>query len=215
MRIKSICIINFAGLKNKMIEFKEGFNLVYGENESGKSSIETFIRIWLYGIKEELEDRKKYLPLSGEKISGQLVVEYDGREIIIDRIFGLDNKDDICEVIDASTGKKIKVKHLKEPGKSLLNISYSSYMKSLNIGQVHKNTFDFLYENNKYDKSELNDNKKNKLPSIEVLETMEYECVKYRELLSLRNRKINDLEELKKINDEFNKDISLYNTKAQ
>ncbi len=106
MRIKSICIINFAGLKNKMIEFKEGFNLVYGENESGKSSIETFIRIWLYGIKEELEDRKKYLPLSGEKISGQLVVEYDGREIIIDRIFGLDNKEDICEVIDASTGKK-------------------------------------------------------------------------------------------------------------
>lgn len=210
MRIKSICIINFAGLKNKMIEFKEGFNLVYGENESGKSSIEKFIRIWLYGIKEELEDRKKYLPLIGEKISGQLVVEYDGREIIIDRIFGLDNKDDICEVIDASTGKKIKVKHLKEPGKSLLNISYSSYMKSLNIGQVHKNTFDFLYENNKYDKSELNDNKKNKLPSIEVLETMEYECVKYRELLSLRNRKINDLEELKKINDEFNKDISLY-----
>ncbi|ETJ29691.1 hypothetical protein Q604_UNBC15785G0001, partial [human gut metagenome] len=68
---------------------------------------------------------------------------------------------------------------------------------------------DFLYENNKYDKSELKDNKKNKLPSIEVLETMENECVKYRELLSLRNRKINDLEELKKINDEFNKDISL------
>lgn len=197
MRIKSICIINFAGLKNKMIEFKEGFNLVYGENESGKSSIETFIRIWLYGIKEELEDRKKYLPLSGEKISGQLVVEYDGREIIIDRIFGLDNKEDICEVIDASTGKKIKVTHLKEPGKSLLNISYSSYMKSLDIGQVQKNTFDFLYVNNKHDKSELKDTKKNKLPSIELLETMEYECVKYREFLSLRNRKINDLEELK------------------
>ena len=57
MRIKKIHIINFAGLKNKIITFKDGFNLIYGENESGKSSIENFIKIWLYGLDIDKEGK--------------------------------------------------------------------------------------------------------------------------------------------------------------
>ena len=67
MKIKMIHIVNFAGLKNLTINFKEGFNLIYGVNESGKSSIENFIKIWLYGIQRDENgeiDRKKYMPLN-------------------------------------------------------------------------------------------------------------------------------------------------------
>ena len=50
MIINKINIIAFAGLKNKVIEFNEGINLIYGENEKGKSTIQNFIRVWLYGM---------------------------------------------------------------------------------------------------------------------------------------------------------------------
>ena len=48
--IKKVNIEFFAGLKGKSLDFTNGFNLIYGKNEQGKSSIENFIKIWLYGI---------------------------------------------------------------------------------------------------------------------------------------------------------------------
>ncbi|MDI9219030.1 ATP-binding protein [Clostridium tertium] len=50
MIINKIHIISFAGLKDKIIELSDETNLIYGENEKGKSTIQNFIRIWLYGM---------------------------------------------------------------------------------------------------------------------------------------------------------------------
>ena len=43
MQIKKLQINNFGKLKNKNIELKNGINVVYGENESGKSTLLDFI----------------------------------------------------------------------------------------------------------------------------------------------------------------------------
>ena len=48
--IKKVNIIAFGRLKNKIIEFDDGINVVYGENEAGKSTIQAFIKVWLYGF---------------------------------------------------------------------------------------------------------------------------------------------------------------------
>ena len=216
MKIKRIHIINFAGLKNKTINFKDGFNLIYGENESGKSSIEKFIRMWLYGVHGRggnIKERKKYMPINGANISGDLVIDYDGREVIIRRVFGISEKDDKCEVIDKDTGKKIKIKYLKEPGKSLLNINYSSFVRSLSIGQYSIDAFKHI--NNIYSDSmhkesyEEKDNRE--VVTIELLEQMEEDCLNYKKLLHNKKIKNNNLEKLEVKLSQLSESLSFFN----
>ena len=86
MIIKQVNIINFASIKNKVINFKEGVNVVYGLNEAGKSTIQAFIKIWLYGFSSyrgkdvELNERKRYGAVDGSNISGPLHVVFKGNE---------------------------------------------------------------------------------------------------------------------------------------
>ena len=49
MRIKSVYISAFGGLEDKRIEFKDGFNVFYGENEKGKTTVMNFIKMMFYG----------------------------------------------------------------------------------------------------------------------------------------------------------------------
>ncbi len=139
MKIKSVNIKAFAGLKEKKLDFGDGFNLIYGKNEKGKSTIENFIKIWLYGIdnsRGKFNDRKKYLPLTGEKISGELVLEHEGKGYIIKRSFGATKKDDTCEILDEITGETIEIENKNEPGKYFLDINLATFVKTLFIGQL-------------------------------------------------------------------------------
>lgn len=139
VRIKRVTIDFFAGIKNKTLDFSEGFNLIYGENERGKSSIESFIKVWLYGMdnsRGKFNDRKKYLPLSGEKISGELTVEYNGKGYIIKRTFGITKKEDTCELLDEITGEAIEMEYKNEPGRMFFNINSSTFTKTLFISQL-------------------------------------------------------------------------------
>lgn len=139
MIIKKVNIEFFAGLRGKSLDFTKGFNLIYGKNEQGKSSIENFIRIWLYGIdssRGRFNDRKKYLPLTGEKIQGELIIDYKGKGYIIKRSFGTTKKDDICEILDEITGEVIDVEYNNEPGKYFFDINLATFVKTLFISQL-------------------------------------------------------------------------------
>ena len=100
MIIKSIHINAFGGIKNYHLKFIKGMNLIYGENEAGKSTIQNFVKIWLYGFSNYhgkniiYNERLKYTPLNGEKINGALTFEIDKREYTIIRSFGKTKKDD-------------------------------------------------------------------------------------------------------------------------
>lgn len=137
--IKKVNIEFFAGLRRKALDFTKGLNLIYGENERGKSTIENFIKIWLYGMdnsRGKLNDRKKYLPLSGEKISGELILENGGKSYIIKRSFGTSKKDDICEVLDEITGENIEINYRNQPGRYFFNINMATFIKTLFISQL-------------------------------------------------------------------------------
>ena len=45
MKIKSIYISAFGGVKNLKLELDDGFNVVYGENENGKTTVMSFIKM--------------------------------------------------------------------------------------------------------------------------------------------------------------------------
>ena len=50
MQIRELILKNYGKFHNRQIELEDGINLIYGENESGKSTIHTFIKGMLFGM---------------------------------------------------------------------------------------------------------------------------------------------------------------------
>lgn len=85
MKINKLKINSYGKLKEKEINFQDGINLIYGQNEAGKSTLIKFITNSFYGISKnkkgkEVSDFDKYKPWSGEEFSGKLEYELDNRE---------------------------------------------------------------------------------------------------------------------------------------
>ena len=57
MKIDELKVNSYGKLKNKDIKFKDGINIIYGENEHGKSTLLNFIVNMFYGTSK----RKDYV----------------------------------------------------------------------------------------------------------------------------------------------------------
>lgn len=85
MEIQNIKINSYGNLKNKEIDFKNKINIIYGKNESGKSTILNFIKNSFYGISKnkngrDISDYEKYKPWSGEEFSGKIKYKLNNGE---------------------------------------------------------------------------------------------------------------------------------------
>ena len=85
MKINEIKINSYGKLKDKEIKCNDGINLIYGKNESGKSTLLRFIENIFYGISKnkkgkEFSDYDNFLPWSGEEFSGRINYELDNGE---------------------------------------------------------------------------------------------------------------------------------------
>ncbi len=93
MKIKNININHFGNLENKDISLQDGINLIYGKNESGKSTLLNYIRTIFYGISKkkngkEISDYDRYNPWMKDDFSGRLTYELDnGKKFEIFRDF--------------------------------------------------------------------------------------------------------------------------------
>lgn len=77
MKIDKIKINGFGKLRDREIELKEGINVIYGENEAGKSTILKFIEAMFYGIAKTkrgkpISDFEQYVPWDGGEFSGKI-----------------------------------------------------------------------------------------------------------------------------------------------
>ncbi|MFQ7550490.1 MAG: ATP-binding protein [Blautia marasmi] len=52
MVIRELILKNFGKFQNRSFRLEEGINIVYGENESGKSTLHAFIQCMLFGLKK-------------------------------------------------------------------------------------------------------------------------------------------------------------------
>ncbi len=82
MRINYLKINNFGKINNKEINLDKKINLIYGKNESGKSTLLNFIVNILYGISKnkngkEISNYDKYSPWNLEEFSGKIIYELD------------------------------------------------------------------------------------------------------------------------------------------
>ena len=84
MKINKIKINSYGKLKDKEINLKDGINIIYGENEAGKSTLLKFIVNSFYGISKnkkgkEYSDFERYLPWVGEEFSGKIEYELNNK----------------------------------------------------------------------------------------------------------------------------------------
>lgn len=80
MKILNLKINNFGKLSNKEIKLEDGINIIYGENESGKSTLLKFIMGMLYGLSKNkngkfIPDYERYTPWDGGEFSGKISYE--------------------------------------------------------------------------------------------------------------------------------------------
>ena len=85
MKIRNLKINGFGKVKNTEINLKSGINLIYGKNESGKSTILKFIISMFYGLSKNknggsIPENEKYEPWNNEDFSGKIMYELDNGE---------------------------------------------------------------------------------------------------------------------------------------
>lgn len=140
MRIDSINIESFGKLKNFRMEFDDGFNIVYGGNEAGKSTIMAFVEMMFYGktTQEKSADigkslRKKYMPWDGFAMCGELEFTHGERQYRIRKVFKKTVKTDETELYDARTGEKLELGREEEIGRRFFDLDVGSFEKSVYI----------------------------------------------------------------------------------
>ncbi len=72
MKINNIKINGFGKLENNEINLSDGINLIYGNNEAGKTTLLKFISSMFYGVsknknKKEFSDLERYKAWKGDE----------------------------------------------------------------------------------------------------------------------------------------------------
>lgn len=138
MIIKEIYIKSFGKFNNFSMKFKDGFNIIYGDNEAGKTTILNFIIMTLYGNTSRSKDilqneRQKYRPWHSKNMGGYLILRKNNVDYKIERIFNKTNSSDEIKIYEYITGKEVKLQSNQQPGEYFLGISVESFQKTLFI----------------------------------------------------------------------------------
>ena len=145
MYIKSIKIYGFGKHINKDFELSSGLNVIYGENEAGKTTLFAFIRAMFYGLTGRGAEnfRKKYMPWerldsNGKtvKFGGEMVFESDGSVYHEVCVWGASKREDMCSLNEYYTGHAVRLLPSRTVGEQILKLSADAYDSSVYIGQL-------------------------------------------------------------------------------
>lgn len=137
MVIKKLDIKGFGNLKNKTIELSKGINVIYGDNEAGKTTIAYFIKSILLDNKDIYE---KFIPWDNNDIyCGGIELEYNNREFLIYRDFCKEHR--FIKAIEISNNKEIDaIKFLKNMLNGISYLGYD-YMIGISKNKLYNKTF--------------------------------------------------------------------------
>lgn len=142
MQIRSLTLQHFGKFNDKEIVLKPGLNILYGENEAGKSTIHTFIRAMLFGLEKKrgqgakTDTYSKYEPWENPMLyAGTMEVRMSGRWYRLERNFQKDRKHFTVTDIETETV-------LEESAVQALyaQLEESSYMNTVSISQLGSET---------------------------------------------------------------------------
>lgn len=90
MRITELNITEFGCLKDRKLTPSGKFNIIYGENESGKSTVLLFIKFMLYGMTRRSSsnsERERSVSWSGHRAAGSMTFEHNEKLYRVERSF--------------------------------------------------------------------------------------------------------------------------------
>lgn len=138
MIIKDIQLTNFGKFHHKVMPLEPGLNIIYGENEAGKTTIHTFIRGMLFGIEKQRGKASgkdlysKYEPWEEpSNYQGMMRIENDGITYRIERNFNRQNKS--FKVINEDDGVELsssEIDHL------FMGLDENCYYNTISISQL-------------------------------------------------------------------------------
>ena len=144
MKITQIYIKSFGKLKDREISFGPGVNIVYGPNESGKSTLHAFIRSMLFGISRQrgraarTDSYSRYEPWDRPAdFAGVLRFESGGKEFRLERSFY--KKDVRVSLVCETDGERLSVED-GDLEMLLGEISESIYDNTVSVGQLASET---------------------------------------------------------------------------
>ncbi len=137
MKINSVYISAFGKFEDKTFDFNDGLNVIYGENEDGKTTLMTFISMMFYGTQGKSSDeiiknpRKKYAPRNERAMAGRIDFEVEGKKYRIERIFKTSNSTDKIAVTNLGSGERETFTGKEDLGKRFLGLSFEAAQKSV------------------------------------------------------------------------------------
>lgn len=112
MKIKGLYPQSFGKFKDASIEFGDGLNIIYGENETGKSTLFAFLRGMLFGIETPRGRKVKGAPYDKHKpwdtpgaYQGAMDLEWNGVTYRVERNFLMNEKS--LRVTQLDTGREV------------------------------------------------------------------------------------------------------------
>ena len=110
MKLLRAELIQFGKFAGQVFEFAPGLNVIFGPNESGKTTLHRFLAGMFFGFKKPgrnrriwQEEREAYRPWAGGRYAGVLIYEAGGRRYRLERSFDPDR----VRILDADTGKDL------------------------------------------------------------------------------------------------------------
>lgn len=141
MKINNIQINGFGNLKEKNLNLKNGINIVFGENETGKSTLANFLKAMFYGVNRNkngnpFSEYERFKPWGEGDFSGKIDYEINGQNYTAIREFNKNN----CKVFDKE-GNEITALFNKdkmrgsEIGIEQLEIDEETFINSIFVSQ--------------------------------------------------------------------------------
>lgn len=99
MTINSVYITAFGKLSNITIDLSSSLTVVQGENETGKSTLWTFIKFIFYGL--DKTERERFVPWGKDGCGGYLTLTFRGKDYRVQRELLLSRAKDKVGIYDA------------------------------------------------------------------------------------------------------------------
>lgn len=137
MRLDKIYISAFGGLKDFTLELTDGLNVIYGNNEDGKSTVAAFIKAMFYGTGRNSQSlaasvRQKYTPWDGSAMAGRIYFTHQNKNYCLEKEFRKSDSTDRILLTDLDSGKAIDT--CENIGQQFFGLSAAAFERSLFIG---------------------------------------------------------------------------------
>ena len=127
----------FGKLRGETLTLQPGLNVITAGNEWGKSTWCAFLTAMLYGLdkrakstKTALADKERYSPWSGAPMSGRIDLNWQGRDITIERYTNKRIPMGSFRAYETQTGLEVSELTAENCGKLLLGVERNVFLRS-------------------------------------------------------------------------------------